>query len=301
MKLMNWKIKMMEDQTGKVVIITGSNTGIGYHMAYGLASKGANVVMACRNLEKASDSRNKILKDFPKANIKLYQLDLADLDNIKYFANKFINENDKLDILINNAGVMIPPYSKTKNNFELQFGTNHLGHFALTGLLLPLLEKNDNGRIVTVSSIAHNPGIIDFNDLNSERKKYSKWGSYSQSKISNLCFAIELDRRLKAGGFSTISLASHPGYSNTELQRYSILWRILNVFFAMSAKRGAEATLFAATNQIATEYIYWGPTGIIEMRGRTGKAKINKKAQDKDTAKRLWSISEEMTGVKFLS
>ena len=298
---MNWKIKMMEDQTGKVVIITGSNTGIGYHMAYGLASKGANVVMACRNLEKASDSRNKILKDFPKANIKLYQLDLADLDNIKYFANKFINENDKLDILINNAGVMIPPYSKTKNNFELQFGTNHLGHFALTGLLLPLLEKNDNGRIITVSSIAHNPGIIDFNDLNSERKKYSKWGSYSQSKISNLCFAIELDRRLKAGGFSTISLASHPGYSNTELQRYSILWRILNVFFAMSAKRGAEATLFAATNQIATEYIYWGPTGIIEMRGRTGKAKINKKAQDKDTAKRLWIISEEMTGVKFLS
>jgi NAD(P)-dependent dehydrogenase (short-subunit alcohol dehydrogenase family) len=301
MKLMNWKIKMMENQTGKVVIITGSNTGIGYHMAYGLASKGANVVMACRNLEKASDSRNKILKDFPKANIKLYQLDLADLDNIKYFANKFINENDKLDILINNAGVMIPPYSKTKNNFELQFGTNHLGHFALTGLLLPLLEKNDNGRIITVSSIAHNPGIIDFNDLNSERKKYSKWGSYSQSKISNLCFAIELDRRLKAGGFSTISLASHPGYSNTELQRYSILWRILNVFFAMSAKKGAEATLFAATNQIATEYIYWGPTGIIEMRGRTGKAKINKKAQDKDTAKRLWSISEEMTGVKFLS
>nr|ANV78961.1 short chain dehydrogenase [uncultured Candidatus Thalassoarchaea sp.] len=298
---MNWKIKMMENQTGKVAIITGSNTGIGYHMAYGLASKGANVVMACRNLEKASDSRNKILKDFPKANIKLYQLDLADLDNIKYFANKFINENDKLDILINNAGVMIPPYSKTKNNFELQFGTNHLGHFALTGLLLPLLEKNDNGRIITVSSIAHNPGIIDFNDLNSERKKYSKWGSYSQSKISNLCFAIELDRRLKAGGFSTISLASHPGYSNTELQRYSILWRILNVFFAMSAKRGAEATLFAATNQIATEYIYWGPTGIIEMRGRTGKAKINKKAQDKDTAKRLWSVSEEMTGVKFLS
>ena len=132
---MNWDIKMMEDQTGKVVIITGSNTGIGYHMAYGLASKGANVVMACRNLEKASDSRNKILKDFPKANIKLYQLDLADLDNIRYFANKFINENDKLDILINNAGVMIPPYSKTKNNFELQFGTNHLGHFALTCLL----------------------------------------------------------------------------------------------------------------------------------------------------------------------
>ncbi|MBD50544.1 MAG: short-chain dehydrogenase [Euryarchaeota archaeon] len=301
MKLMNWKIEMMEDQTGKVVIITGSNTGIGYHMAYELASKGADVVMACRNLEKASDSRNKILKDFPKVNIKLYQLDLADLDNIKYFAKKFINENDRLDVLINNAGVMIPPYSKTKNNFELQFGTNHLGHFALTGLLLPLLEKNDNGRIITVSSIAHNPGIIDFNDLNSEKKKYSKWGSYSQSKISNLCFAIELDRRLKAGGFSTISLASHPGYSNTELQRYSILWRILNVFFAMSAKKGSEATLFAATNQKATDYIYWGPTGIIEMRGRTGKAKINKKAQDKETAKRLWSISEEMTGVKFLN
>ena len=298
---MNWKIEMMEDQTGKVVIITGSNTGIGYHMAYELASKGADVVMACRNLEKASDSRNKILKDFPKVNIKLYQLDLADLDNIKYFAKKFINENDRLDVLINNAGVMIPPYSKTKNNFELQFGTNHLGHFALTGLLLPLLEKNDNGRIITVSSIAHNPGIIDFNDLNSEKKKYSKWGSYSQSKISNLCFAIELDRRLKAGGFSTISLASHPGYSNTELQRYSILWRILNVFFAMSAKKGSEATLFAATNQKATDYIYWGPTGIIEMRGRTGKAKINKKAQDKETAKRLWSISEEMTGVKFLN
>ena len=162
---MKWNTKMMEDQTGKIVIITGSNTGIGYHMAYGLASKGANVVMACRNLEKASDSKDKILKDYPDANIELYQLDLADLDNIRSFANKFTNENDRLDILINNAGVMIPPYSKTKNNFELQFGTNHLGHFALTGLLLPLLEKNDDGRIITVSSIAHNPGIIDFNDF----------------------------------------------------------------------------------------------------------------------------------------
>ena len=298
--VMNWQVNI-EDQTNKVVIITGSNTGIGYHMAYSLASKGANVIMACRNLEKALDSKNKILKDFPEVNIKLYQLDLADLDNIKNFANKFINENDRLDVLINNAGVMIPPYSKTKNNFELQFGTNHLGHFALTGLLLPLLEKNGKGRVVTVSSIAHNPGVIDFNDLNSERKRYSKWSSYSQSKISNLCFAIELDRRLRDNNFSTISLASHPGYSNTELQRYSILWRILNVFFAISAKKGSEATLFAATNSKASEYIYWGPTGIIEMRGPIGKAKINKKAQDKGIAKRLWNVSEEMTGVKFLS
>lgn len=298
---MKWKVEMMNNQTGKVIIITGSNTGIGYHMAHSLAAKGACVIMACRNLEKAALARKKILKDFPEADIKLYQLDLADLENISNFAKKFIDENERLDVLINNAGVMIPPYSKTKNNFELQFGTNHLGHFSLTGLLLPLLEKNEGGRIITVSSIAHNPGVVDFDDLNSERKRYNKWGSYSQSKISNLYFAIELDRRLRAKGYSTISLGSHPGYSNTELQRYSIFWRILNIFFAMSAKKGAEATLFAATEPKATEYIYWGPTGIIEMRGSTGKAKLNKKVRDENIAKRLWEISEEMTGTKYLS
>ena len=298
---MRWKVEMMNNQTDKVIIITGSNTGIGYHMAHSLAAKGACVIMACRNLEKAALARKKILKDFPEADIKLYQLDLADLENISNFAKKFIDENERLDVLINNAGVMIPPYSKTKNNFELQFGTNHLGHFSLTGLLLPLLEKNEGGRIITVSSIAHNPGVVDFDDLNSERKRYNKWGSYSQSKISNLYFAIELDKRLRAKGYSTISLGSHPGYSNTELQRYSILWRILNIFFAMSAKKGAEATLFAATEPKATEYIYWGPTGIIEMRGSTGKAKLNKKVRDENIAKRLWEISEEMTGTKYLS
>ena len=298
---MNWNEAMITDQTGKSVIITGSNTGIGYFMAKALASKGANVIMACRNLEKAEISKLRILEEFPNSSITAKKLDLADLSSVEVFATNFSNENNQLDVLINNAGVMIPPKSITKDGFELQFGTNHLGHFALTGRLLETLKKTKSSRIITVSSIAHNAGRLDFKDLNGINKKYRKWEFYSQSKIANLVFSLELSRRLKMANSEVFSLASHPGYSATDLQRYSLFWRILNLFVAISAKKGAEATLYAATENNALNYPYWGPTGIIEMRGRTGKAKINKKALKDGLGTELWQVSEEMTGVKYLS
>ncbi len=248
----NWNEEAMSDQTGKVAIITGSNTGIGFYMARALAHKGATVTMACRDMAKAEESRKMILEEFPDCDISTSFLDLANLSSIEAFAKVFPKERG-LHILINNAGVMIPPKSKTRDGFELQFGTNHLGHFALTGHLLPVMEETSGSRVVTVSSIAHNPGRIDFDDLNGDRKRYSKWGFYSQSKIANLTFAIELSRRLESAGSEVSSLASHPGYSATDLQRHSLLWRFLNVLVAMPAKRGAEATLYAATAQEALE------------------------------------------------
>ena len=190
---------MMDDQSGKVAVVTGSNTGIGYHMARTLASKGASVTMACRDIEKADRARMKILGDFPGSEVSTSTLNLADLSSVEEFAKGFPTSGG-LDILINNAGVMIPPKSRTKDGFELQFGTNHLGHFALTGHLMPILEGTAGSRVVTVSSIAHNPGVIDFDDLSGDRKRYSKWGFYSQSKIANLTFSLELARRLERSG-----------------------------------------------------------------------------------------------------
>ena len=297
---MKWDEGMMGDQTGKVAVVTGSNTGIGYYMARALASKGASVTMACRDSVKAEGARDRILQEFPDCDVTTSVLDLADLDSVKQFAGRF-PAKDGLDILINNAGVMIPPKSRTKDGFELQFGTNHLGHFALTGHLMPVLEKTEGSRVVTVSSIAHNPGVIDFEDLHGDRKRYSKWGFYSQSKIANLTFSLELARRLERTGSRVSAIASHPGYSATDLQRHSMFWRFLNLFVAIPAKRGAEATLYAATEKGALEYPYWGPTGVIEMRGWTGRAKINRKASDEAVARRLWEVSEELTGVSFLS
>jgi NAD(P)-dependent dehydrogenase (short-subunit alcohol dehydrogenase family) len=298
---MKWNERAMGDQTGKVAIVTGSNTGIGYYMARALASKGASVTMACRNHEKAELAMLRILYEFPESKVSVSVLDLADLSSVESFSKKFVSGGERLDILINNAGVMIPPKSFTKDGFELQFGTNHLGHFALTGHLLPILESTEGSRVVTVSSIAHNPGVIDFDDLNGERKKYNKWRFYSQSKIANLIFSLELARRLESSGSGVSAIASHPGYSATDLQRYSLFWRFLNLFVAMPAKRGAEATLYAATEKDALEYPYWGPTGVLEMRGMTGRAKINSNAQDEDTARRLWGVSESLTGVRFLT
>ena len=296
----NWNEEVMGDQTGKVAIITGSNTGIGFYMARALARKGATVNMACRDIAKAEKSRKMILEEFPHSHISTSFLDLANLSSIEAFAKEF-PRGGGLHILINNAGVMIPPKSKTKDGFELQFGTNHLGHFALTGHLLPVLEETSGSRVVTVSSIVHNSGRLDFDDLNGDRKRYRKWGFYSQSKIANLTFALELSRRLERSGSEVSSLASHPGYSATDLQRHSLLWRFLNVLVAMPAKKGAEATLYAATEEDALEYPYWGPTGIIEMRGDTGRSRISPRALNEETAVKLWEVSEELTGVKYLS
>ena len=298
---MKWDAQMMGDQSGKVAIVTGSNTGIGFHMARALASKGAMVIMACRDLEKAVVAMRRIQDEFPDSEVSTSELDLADLSSVQSFSEGFSSGAERLDILINNAGVMIPPKSRTKDGFELQFGTNHLGHFALTGLLMPILEKTEGSRVVTVSSIAHNQGVIDFEDLHGDRKRYNKWGFYSQSKIANLTFSLEFSRRLERSGSGVTAIASHPGYSATDLQRHSLFWRFLNLIVAIPAKRGAEATLYAATEDDALDHPYWGPTGVIEMRGWTGKARINAKARDEETGRRLWEVSESLTGVRFLS
>jgi len=297
---MKWKASQMPDQTGKVVIVTGSNTGIGFHIAQGLAAKGATVILACRNLKKANSAKMRIVESFPNADLIIELLDLASLSSIRDFSNNIFSRQSRVDILINNAGVMIPPKTITEDGFELQFGTNHLGHFALTAHLLPILE-GESSRIVTVSSIANNMGSIDFEDLNGKRKRYDKWGMYCQSKLANILFSLELGRRLKESGSKIRSLCSHPGYSATELQRYSPFWKFLNFFIAISAQRGAAPTLYAATESDALSYPYWGTTGLFEARGWTGRASINSKAMDLDDSILLWKMSEDLTNVSFLS
>ena len=296
-----WKASMMPSQEGKRVVVTGSNSGIGFEMAMALAGHGAHVIMACRNSEKADVAKVRILEAHPQAQVTVEIVDLAELKSIHAFTERLRNADQPLDILINNAGVMIPPASTTADGFELQIGTNHIGHFALTAGLLPLLERAAAGRIVTVSSIAHWAGRIDFEDLNGRQKKYNKWGMYSQSKLANLLFALELDRRLKAAGSSVESFASHPGYSNTQLQRHSLLWRILNVGFAVAPSKGAAPTLYAATEADARSHRYWGLVGPMEAWGWTGRANITPHAADETTAKRLWALTEELSGVPFLS
>ena len=294
-----WKAEHTQNQDGKIAVVTGSNSGIGYHMALTLADKGAQVILACRNEEKAEVAKAKMLKTSPDANITVQCLDLADLASVKNFANQMKQSHKHLDILINNAGVMIPPKSVTKDGFELQIGTNHFGHFALTSHLLPLLSAAQAPRIVTLSSIAHWSGRIDFEDINGEKKKYDKWGMYSQSKLANLQFALELNRRLKASGSHIESLGSHPGYSATDLQRHSLVWRILNPLFGMAPVKGAAPTLYAATEADALKHRYWGPVGLVEARGWTGKAKITARAADEEAARRLWELTETITGINF--
>jgi NAD(P)-dependent dehydrogenase (short-subunit alcohol dehydrogenase family) len=294
-----WKAEHMASQKGKVAIVTGANTGIGYHMALALASKGAKVVLACRNLEKAEKARMKMLEQFPEAIIVMEELNLADLASIDAFGRRIGANYDRVDMLINNAGVMIPPQSTTADGYELQIGTNHFGHFALTSHLMPLLSAAKQPRVVTLSSIAHWSGRIDLEDINGKDKKYDKWALYSQSKLANLLFALELDRRLKAAGSHIESFASHPGYSNTDLQRHSFVWRCLNPLFGMKPVKGAAPTLYAATDPDALVHRYWGPVGMIEARGWTGKAKITPRAADEEMAHKLWEHTEALTGIKF--
>jgi NAD(P)-dependent dehydrogenase (short-subunit alcohol dehydrogenase family) len=235
---------------------------------------------------------------YPEANVRTLDLNLADLNSVKQAAAAFIASTPHLDILINNAGVMIPPKGTTADGFELQVGTNHLGHFAFTAHLLSHLEKADAPRIVTVSSIAHTMGRLDLKNMHGEGKRYDKWGQYGRSKLANLMFGLELDRRLKAAGSRIVSLCSHPGYANTSLQRHSLMWRLLNNV-ALSPQRGAAPTLYAATEPEALLHPYWGPVGPLEAWGWTGRAKMSSRATNEEDAKQLWSWSEEQVGFAF--
>ena len=293
----HWTAKDIPDLSGKVTIITGANSGIGYDTARELAKKNATVIMACRNTEKGEAAAHSIVNEYPQAMVIVKQLDLSDLASVNSFAQEFHSEYDRLDMLINNAGVMAIPYEKTADGFERQFGTNHLGHFALTGLLLDLLLSTENSRVVTVSSTGHRTGRINFEDLNSE-ESYSKWGAYGQSKLANLLFAYELQRSLAAVGSTTISAAAHPGYTATNLQS-GTFFKFLNPVFGQEQEMGALPTLYAATSPHVNGGDYIGPDGFMEQRGYPKKVRSNGSSHDEATARKLWQVSEKMTGVNF--
>lgn len=282
----------LPDMTGHTVIVTGANSGIGKAAATALAGAGARVVLAVRSTDKGRAAAAAM-----PGETEVRPLDLASLESVRRFASDW---NGEIDVLINNAGVMIPPLSRTAEDFELQFGTNHLGHFALTNLLL----EKVTGRVVTVSSGAHRTGRIDFEDLNWERKSYRAWLAYSQSKLANLLFTAELQRRLEEAGSDVIATAAHPGYAATNLQFHSerrvldLLSQIGNRIVAQSEEDGALPTLFAATQDIPGNS-YAGPGGFMESRGPAKLVGRSSAAKDMDAARRLWEVSEELTGVRF--
>jgi NAD(P)-dependent dehydrogenase (short-subunit alcohol dehydrogenase family) len=295
-----WKLDSMPDQTGRVAIVTGANTGIGFETAAALAAKNATVIMACRNRQKAEEAMARIRERTPEAALEFIELDLASLASVERFAEAFRAGRKRLDLLVNNAGVMIPPLGHTEDGFELQFGCNHLGHFALTGRLLDLLEETPGARVVTVSSMAHRQGKMDFDNLNAE-KGYNKMPAYGQSKLANLLFTFELQRRLEDSGSSVMATAAHPGWTGTDLQRHSGIMRFFNTFFAQSPRMGALPTLRAATDPEAQGGDYFGPKGFYEMRGYPTQVGTTPAAKNEVDARRLWEVSENLTGVKFLS
>ena len=296
-----WTAKNVPGQDGKVAIVTGANSGLGRSTALELARHGARVVVACRNLEKGGAVAEEIVAaSGPKPAVR--QLDLGSLDSIRRFAGEFSGQ--PVDLLINNAGVMMTPRETTADGFELQLGTNHLGHFALTGVLLASLQQSDSARVVTVSSNEHKGGRIDFDDLQQERG-YSPRGAYQRSKLANAVFAIELDRRLRAARSPAISVFAHPGYSATNLQSSGptgvakAVMAITNRVLAQSAERGALPTLYAATAPGVQGGQYYGPDGRGEMRGFPKEVEAIPEAYDREIGRRLWEASEELTGVRY--
>jgi NAD(P)-dependent dehydrogenase (short-subunit alcohol dehydrogenase family) len=280
------------DMTGRRVIVTGANSGIGRAAAHALAGAGAHVVLAVRDLDKGRSAAAAM-----PGETEARQIDLASLGSVREFASAW--EGD-IDLLINNAGVMIPPLTRTADGFELQFGTNHLGHFALTNLLL----EHVTGRVVTVSSTGHRAGSIDFQDLNWERKPYKAWRAYGQSKLANLLFTAELQRRLTAAGSGVLATAAHPGYAATNLQFHSgrrafdLVSAFGNRVLAQDENGGALPTLYAALADIPGNS-FAGPGGFMEQRGAPKLVGRSRAAQDADVARRLWDASEQLTGVRF--
>ena len=300
MKNEKWNTENILSQKGRIVIVTGSSSGIGYETARVLANKQASVIIAVRNLDKGNKALAKIIQQNKDADVQVMELDLANLASVKNFAENFQKNYSRLDLLINNAGVMIPPYAKTTDGFELQFGTNHLGHFALTGQLLKLLISTQGSRIVNVSSGAHNFGKIDFDDLNWEKRNYAQWTAYGDSKLANLYFTYELDRKLKEQGINTLVTASHPGWTATELQRTAgDVMKYLNGIFAQNITMGALPTLRAAIEEGLKGAEYFGPNGFMEIGGYPVKVESNELSKDRAIAQKLWLVSEKLTGVKF--
>ncbi|OBJ06298.1 short-chain dehydrogenase [Mycobacterium sp. 1482292.6] len=298
-----WTTKDIPDQTGRVAIITGANTGLGYETALALADRGAHVVLAVRNLDKGKDAAARITAHSPHADVALQELDLTSLQSVRSAAEQLRTAHDRIDLLINNAGVMWTPKSTTKDGFELQFGTNHLGHFALTGLLLDRLLPVAGSRVVTVSSLGHRIlADIHFDDLQWERS-YNRVAAYGQAKLANLLFTYELQRRLAPHG-TTIAVAAHPGGSRTELTRNlpPLVERVVTPVFGLisqDAAAGALPQLRAGTDPGVLGGQYFGPDGIGEMQGSPKVVTSSVKSHDAERQRRLWTVSEELTGVKY--
>jgi NAD(P)-dependent dehydrogenase (short-subunit alcohol dehydrogenase family) len=294
-----WTVDDMPDQTGRRAVVTGANGGLGYRVALELARRGASVILAARNAERGEEALRRLRAEAAGADAELRSLDLADLDSVRAFA---AGVDEPVDLLVNNAGVMAGPRRTTADGFELQFGTNHLGHFALTGLLLPRLLDAERPRVVTVSSMAHRTGRMSFDDLNAERG-YSRWRVYGQSKLANLLFMRELGRRAAGAAAPLVSVAAHPGYSATHLQTTGIklddvVMKVSNALLAQSDAMGALPLLFAATEDLESG-AYVGPDGIGERGGHPALVGMTGRARSDEDARRLWEESERLTGVAF--
>ncbi len=301
----NWTPADLRDLTGKTYVVTGGNSGIGYEATKILAAHGATVVICCRSSEKAMRAVSGVMHENPEADVRFVALDLTDPDSIQAAAEKIIADHAQLDGLINNAGVMQPPLRRTVEGFELQIGTNHLGHFRFAALLYPLLLKSE-GRIVAVSSVAHKFGNINFDDLQSE-KSYDATVAYGQSKLANLLFAFELDRRLRAAGSPVKSMGAHPGYSATNLQSAGVgmeggsklfgwLYSVTNRIVAQSATEGSFPLVLAVADEHARSGAYYGPTWLMDSRGPVGECSVAARAKDEGVAKRLWEVTEALVG-----
>jgi NAD(P)-dependent dehydrogenase (short-subunit alcohol dehydrogenase family) len=295
-----WTTRIIPDISGQTICITGANSGLGLEATRNLVNAGAHVIMACRNVEKAEVAAQSVRAG--KGSVEVRQLDLASLASIRRFSEQLLADGIELDGLMNNAGLMALDESQTEDGFETQIGVNHLGHFALTGLLLPSLMKRPNSRIVNVSSMGHIPGKIHLDDLMCDRRRYSRWGAYFQSKLANILFTNELERRLRETSSTTIALAAHPGTARTELGKTgtsatNLVMRRLTPVLTRTGVQGCESQVRAMVDPQATGREYYGPK--FQMFGAPVKVTPSKRARDMNDARRLWELSEELTGVKY--
>ncbi|MCR9253813.1 MAG: oxidoreductase [bacterium] len=302
---MNFNITDIPDQSGRIALVTGANNGIGFQTTLALSKYGFKVVMGCRNKEKAELAKSQIIKEFPKADLEIGILDLRNFDSVRTFADKFKKDYKKLDVLINNAGILVYSGKENEDGIELQFATNHLGHFLLTALLHEMIPNDHSSRIIALSSLAHKEAKIHFEDLKCEKAK-SKDAAYGQSKLANLMFADELNRRLKKANKKFVALAVHPGGSDSGLfdempKMIYYIFKVLKPFIMNTPASAAKPSLFAALSTEVNGGEYFGPQGFNEFKGKVGIAKRSDYSKREDIAKRLWELSEELTGVPFLS
>ena len=297
---MSWTAANVPNLAGKTAVVTGANSGIGFEAARVLAAAGARVFLACRSSERGTAAVGRIQTVRPQGEVQLVKLDLASLNSVSKCAEELAERCTRVDILINNAGVMMPPFSQTEDGFELQFGVNFLGHYAFTGKMLSLLEAAPAARVVSLSSLAHRTGTIDYSSFRAPQNYWS-WRAYEQSKLACLMFAFELDRVFQKNTASTVSLAAHPGGVRTELQRHNWLFYIGAQCFGMSPASGALPTLYAATEPHAKRGSYIGPKWCFEFIGPPAPAVASKRARDKKAAQTLWQHAEDLTGVRYFA